>query len=747
MVASILWIPILLCLSAPGAGADLTADYTWQPMKIGGGGWMTGMDIHPTEKGLMYARTDVSGAYRWQPASSSWKQLVTSDSMPPDYVGYGKYRGVDSIVATPADPDVVWMAYEGEIFRSTNRGDKWTATGFARHGVKMEPNGEGRQEGERLGVDPRNSNIVYYGSIANGLWRTEDAGATWTRLEDIPAGSAPHGVNTITFDNHSVTLATDGIPTKTTVICVTTDQEGIHRSEDGGVTWTNIAGSGSASGSTAGPGTSCRVRDAAIGSDRVYYVACDNAGGATGSVWKYSPDGIWKNITPSGDQGGSQSWWGIAVHPADPQKLVVIRNGGQGFVSGDQGATWEHRSFHLNSPRIQWLDTQENYWLSVGEIAFDPSGTLWFAEGFGIWRTDNFSPERIEWQAASEGIEETCGNDVIAPPGGKPLAAMWDVGAFRFSDPDAWNARRAFPYFMSAWALDWCAADPEFIAGVFRNHLGFPPHVNENAFSTDGGVTWKIFPAFEKKEIPEDSGYGIIAVSANSPDKIVWCPANNKPLLHTRDRGVTWAPSSFGDASPTGFGAHYSPLKSLCADRVLPDTFYLYDFRQGIFRSTDGGATFTKTGGTPPVERYNAIMKSAPGYGGDLWFAEGSQGAPVGGIWRSRDGGKTWRGLPGIEQAFNFGFGKARKDGGYPALYVAGVARGAHEEPGIWRSTDEGVTWDRIGGYPLGIFDWIDAMDGDKDVFGKVYIAFTSTGLVYGKISRPHEEADGIPVR
>ncbi|MDR1280373.1 MAG: hypothetical protein LBK99_06085 [Opitutaceae bacterium] len=37
--------------------------------------------------------------------------------------------------------------------------------------------------------------------------------------------------------------------------------------------------------------------------------------------------------------------------------------------------------------------------------------------------------------------------------------------------------------------------------------------------------------------------------------------------------------------------------------------------------------------------------------------------------------------------------------------------------------------------YPLGIFDWIDAIDGDKDIFGRVYLAFTSTGLVYGDIS------------
>jgi hypothetical protein len=35
--------------------------------------------------------------------------------------------------------------------------------------------------------------------------------------------------------------------------------------------------------------------------------------------------------------------------------------------------------------------------------------------------------------------------------------------------------------------------------------------------------------------------------------------------------------------------------------------------------------------------------------------------------------------------------------------------------------------------YPLGIYDWVDDIDGDKDVFGKVYVAFTSAGFAYGE--------------
>ncbi|OYW73954.1 MAG: hypothetical protein B7Z37_19590 [Verrucomicrobia bacterium 12-59-8] len=78
----------------------------------------------------------------------------------------------------------------------------------------------------------------------------------------------------------------------------------------------------------------------------------------------------------------------------------------------------------------------------------------------------------------------------------------------------------------------------------------------------------------------------------------------------------------------------------------------------------------------------------------------------------------------------NIGSGKAKDGGDYPALYVVGsMASGS----GIYRSTDQGATWDKIVDYPLGIFDTIDAIDGDKDLIGQVYLSFTSTGFGYGK--------------
>lgn len=706
--------------------ADLSAGYTWNPMKIGGGGWVTGLDISPTERDLVYARTDVSGAYRWDAATSSWKQIVTTASMPAGVLSYGNFGGVDSLVSAPKDPHIAYMAFaakpygggDGQIYKSTNRGATWTATNFLQHKVRMEPNGEGRQEGERLAVDPANSNVVYFGSLSNGLWTTANGGSTWTPVTAIPAGTPAHGVNTIVFDRASGTTQS-----KTNVIYVTVMDGGVFKTTDAGTTWITISNSG--------PGNTGKPRDAAIGSDRTYYVVYDDQNGATGSVWKYSSTGAWTNITPPAPNGGSKSWWAVTVNPADVNQVVAMIHGGRCFVSNNQGTTWTDHGFRLKSPTVLWQEQQSNYFLSVGELAFDPfnPGQLWFAEGFGVWRaTVPVATPEIEWTSVSAGIEEMCGNDVIAPPGEKPVAAMWDLGAFYFNDLDTYTAKKSHPGFMSAWALDWCATQPRFIAGVFRSHIDVGPQPRSSGFSTDGGQTWTRFGSLQTNTHPSDLEYGVIAVSANSPDKIVWSPAAGALPYFTTNRGATWTRCSLGGATATGQHAPYASLKPLCADRVLANTFYLYTPQDGLFRSTDGGANFAKVG-NPLANRWSLTLKSTPGRAGHLWFADGG-GV---GLYRSTDGGVTWTGLPGLQQAFTVALGKARAPNGYPTVFVAGIKDGV---TGIFRSTDEGQTWDKVGDFPLGITDWIDALDADKDVFGRVYVAFAGAGFSYGAPAR-----------
>ncbi len=61
-----------------------------------GGGYVTGLVFNPREKGLLYARTDMGGAYRWDTAAEQWIPLT-------DWLGEKDWNllGVDALATDP----------------------------------------------------------------------------------------------------------------------------------------------------------------------------------------------------------------------------------------------------------------------------------------------------------------------------------------------------------------------------------------------------------------------------------------------------------------------------------------------------------------------------------------------------------------------------------------------------------------------------------------------------------------------
>ncbi len=93
-------------------------------MKIVGGGFIPGIIFNTKEKDLIYARTDMGGAYRWDPATKTWIQLLEWLSLD-DW----NLSGVESLATDPVDPNRVyiaagtysndWVQTNGYILRST----------------------------------------------------------------------------------------------------------------------------------------------------------------------------------------------------------------------------------------------------------------------------------------------------------------------------------------------------------------------------------------------------------------------------------------------------------------------------------------------------------------------------------------------------------------------------------------------------------------------------------------------------
>jgi hypothetical protein len=66
-------VPVVLLLAAaPCASAG---DYVWRNVKVGGGGFAPGIVFSRVERGLVYLRTDMGGAYRWDASARGWRPL------------------------------------------------------------------------------------------------------------------------------------------------------------------------------------------------------------------------------------------------------------------------------------------------------------------------------------------------------------------------------------------------------------------------------------------------------------------------------------------------------------------------------------------------------------------------------------------------------------------------------------------------------------------------------------------------
>ena len=97
----------LATTTVPSASAATSVPYSWRNVRLDAGGFVSGIVFNPTEQNLIYARTDIGGAYRWNQTTSTWTPLL-------DWVGWDRWgwNGVLSLASDPVNPARVYAAVQ-----------------------------------------------------------------------------------------------------------------------------------------------------------------------------------------------------------------------------------------------------------------------------------------------------------------------------------------------------------------------------------------------------------------------------------------------------------------------------------------------------------------------------------------------------------------------------------------------------------------------------------------------------------
>ncbi|WP_127491457.1 S-layer homology domain-containing protein [Paenibacillus glycanilyticus] len=753
--------------------AETEQPWDWNSVNLQGMGWVTGLVAQKTAPYLMYAKTDVGGAYRYVRDEDRWEPLS-------DWLSLANRHGysVESIAIDPGAADDVYMAVNGasgeggEIYVSHNRGETWVATGMGKNDIYMGGNDALRSEtGERLAVDPNRSGSVYFASRGDGLWSKKGNNA-WSKL----AGGLPNtptcqdqagcgGFSFVAFDKNSGTTASGD----TKIFYVGVYEDSVYKTTNGGASFAKLSGP--------------------TGSDSNHFFrAAVNANGilllTSGQTILRAErtDSALTKVFDSNDHSEivQKTVVGIDIDPSNAS-LIYAQAGDSDagnawmYVSSDAGLTWTLKQEHKGTePEYypEWWSNHERAPLVVDPL--DPT-TAWTSTGFGILKIRGINTNTPVADANMHGVEELVGYIAKVPP----LAGGFDVhvgsadsAGFsvrdrntvpdtrlmgqRYDGPPMWGINLTQ---MSG--LDYSYQNPNEMAYMGYHQFALWNGAPFNFYGTthDGGRTW------EESATPSDleTTGGMIAMSSTTPSSLIWSPYNGY-MKYSEDGGITWK-DSIGIESQT-FGHLYernsywwSSTQNLASDKVNGSKFYMFTEKDSkiaqFYMSEDGGKTWKKTytgfeaqgdedyTASNPEHKVNFAalpfvkVKVNPAKEGDVFLAskQGDFGDDHAGqyskLYRSTDASVSdFIEVPNVQAAVDVAFGKGDSPD-QPYIYLYGIANG-DSTSGVYVSKDNAKSWHKItdGRHSFGGTNSIEADMRYKD---RVYLSLEGRGFVYGQ--------------
>ncbi|PTY00970.1 hypothetical protein DB346_15305 [Verrucomicrobia bacterium LW23] len=750
----------------------------WGNVAIGGGGWCLEVTPHPQVPGLLWMRSDVGGPWKRTASDKAWQPMALTQAYTPR-----SYGGVGSLILHPTNADIAyaergdgWQIGVG-LFKTTDGGANWTRVleKFAdgnRH--------EARKWGNPVALDPQNPDIIYWGTRTDGVWRSFDGGATWKQVfkaPSVPAGKDSRayldpGIRSLVIDGsssigqgsekrsehvHFYLHGSKDLPDA---------ERGLYVSKDGGDTFTRDTAFSEMTGNEP-------VRWMGASADGVIY-----AQNLTG-VFRHDPRTGWSKVTPT---EAKQMGTGIAVDPKNSNNVIAwgkSKGKGEGkwfhsalFRSQDGGKTW---TFRNNDDKDQMTLLGLTNWnhkdiLAPSSLTIDPHDPrrAYATDAYAVWQTEDVWAPVITWTLMNDGIENIIPLSALCPPASAsgnaaPLyTGVSDCNGFRHADPHVAPKNQMKP---ARWdnaeyntGFDYCESNPDILMVVRQinpyNKKDLAQGPATIMLTTDGGLKWKELP----KALHANYGGGKIALSAKctSPAdlKAVFAPGNGQNVRYTHDGGQRWNDALDAKSNePVGPVAYdvdaYTYYRSICADRVDADTFYLYRFaRKEFLVSRDGGKTFTARtlpfGGAGTGDDKSPVwIEAAPGRAGEVWAALSS-----GGIWRTRDYGQTWQEINFLEfgerakgksdpRPMLFAFGKPApgKEADEPTVYLMGRANGDKKTAifithDIAKEKAEQIQWQKLSDWPFDCFD-SHIFAADRQTYGRLYLS--GVGFVMGE--------------
>ncbi|GGD48899.1 VPS10 domain-containing protein [Muriicola marianensis] len=634
--------PNLFYFGATGGGVWKTTDggRTWENISDGFfGGSIGAVEVAKSDPNVIYVgggektlRGNVSSGY------GVWKSVDAGKTW--SSVGLEKSRHVPRIRIHPDNPDIVYAAVLGDIYKpsqergvykSTDGGKTWKKILYAND-----------QAGAvDLILDPTNPRIIYAstwraqrtpyslssGGEGSALWKSTDSGETWTEI------SKNEGFPEDTLGIMGVAVSPVN-PDRVWAIVENKDKGGLYRSEDGGKKWSQV-------------NSERKLRQRAWYYTRVYADTEDEDMVYVLNVrYHRSTDGGKTFETFNAPHGDHHDLW---IAPENPKRMIIGDDGGA-QISYDGGITW---STYYNQPTAQFYRvTTDNAFPYRIYAAQQDNSTIRIRH-----RSDGRTIGDDDWESTAGGesahlaIDPT-DNDIVygGSYGGFLTRVNHKANTTRGinvwpDNPMGYGAEGMKYRFQWNFPIIFSKHDPKKLY-TFSNHV----HL-----STDEGQSWKLLSGDLTRNDPDklvSSGgpitqdntgveyYCTIFAANESPLKegLLWVGSDDGLIHISRDGGENWenvTPSNMPEWSMVNSIEPSAFDEGTCY--VAATRYKLGDFQPYLYKTTDYGKTWQKITAGIDSEHFTRVVREDPKRKGLLYAGTET------GMYISFNDGRSWK--------------------------------------------------------------------------------------------------------